>query len=306
MGRPPTRGPLHVHRCNLAILIGEELDAGQRPEGPFKGRTKPWKPGEFGRQAGNVTATAVQSWRNRDKPTVPNNIYPILNAFYGDDKNSEYGEARAIMKRAFDKAGGNTDIEPDPWTIVDKSMIAVAEPVALMFNQPDIDNATGALRLPFTLQFRRKQAQKIKVNLRGKVVVAVFDLGLKEAWLSIASPRWQPTEGSLFRTKDKTHPRIGKRFKDELQILPADGEIYLDDEPLSDEPAISLEIRDDAGEERITLSVAADEEALKPIVPTQPRSLRQDDVIAAILRTATDRDRDGRIIVATETIMPKR
>lgn len=303
MGRPPTRDTLREQRCRFATLIGAELDAGQRPSGPYKGRIRPWKAVEFAK-AVKATEQAVATWRHATKPVVPLNIHPILRAFYGDDRNQEFAEARATMKQAYDEAGGNTDVGEDTWTIVDKTMIAVANPVALSVNQPVTDNANGTMRLPFTLQFRQAKARKIAVRLNAKVVETTFDLALKEAWLSVKSPKWQPTEGSLFRAKDKSHPRVGGRFGNALKIVPGPGETWLTDEPLSDEPSIPLEIENPAGAETVTVAVAAEESAFDLTVRPPPRNLRQSDVIAAILRTASRRDEDDRIEIESKTVQP--
>jgi hypothetical protein len=301
MGRPPKPDTTRARLETFATLLRRALSDGHRAVGPYQGATgRPWTVKEFAHRA-HASPGAVSSWFADKNPSLPMNVQPILRALYGDIP--EFADAKDAMHRAWFEAGGNVDIVPEEPSFIDKTMIQAASPVSLIVTPPnDSEPDATTLHLLVTLAFRRFEYGEIEILCKGRPIQATFHLALKEAWLSVSSDQWQPTAESLFLKPAPYHNNVPDRFGNAIRIVPDAGQTYLAGELLSDVAWFPFQRVAGGVTSKVTITVQARKQAFDLTLDQEPPTdLNQKDVIDAIIRTATDTDKEGRIIVARKT-----
>jgi hypothetical protein len=302
MGRPPVRDRFKQERRQLAAMIDDALKIGQRGDGTSKQRWEPWTEVEFAKKTGTGAST-VSDWRDRENPTRPVDIRPLLNTFYGTIL--AYAEARAGMLKAWKRAGGiDEDDPPDPRDI--KSFSQIAEVVHLMVNQPTPDNY-GNLIVPYTLRLRCDENRQIEIKVDGSPVTLAMDIGITKPVFKVRSDVWQPVQDSLFRKKK--HPQTAPGPCPDSVVLTGerDANDRVVGEPLEDEPRFLMEKSSANSDASITLSIVVPRDGFSvTLCGEAPVSITQQDVINAIFAEAIPKDRENnnRLEVASAVVKP--
>jgi len=298
VGRPPTRDRYREQRRHLALLIDTALREGQRGDGTPRANWEPWTDTSFANRL-NVSASNVNDWRNRQDPVRPNNIVPLLNAFYG--KLPEFAAARREMDRAWDRARGiDTEDPPDPGKVETRKFSDIAEVVYLLLNQPTPQNL-GTLLVPYTLRLFCDQDQQIDIKVNGKPVRVKFEIGLTKPLFIVESQNWQPVQDTIFRRK-KHRCTVPGPVPDSVLITgDRDGRGRIVGEPLEDEPHIIMESTGVDGDGQITMSVQVPRDGFSvALTDAGPVSATQSDVLDAIFAEAVPRDASGRRLVVAK------
>ena len=299
-GRPPTRELWWEEKCRLAGLIDDALKAGQRGDGTPK-PWLPWKPMDFAAEV-NTGVSSVSDWRDRENPTRPGNIMPILKAFYGDIP--AYAEAKQAMLTAWKRASGiDADDPPEPRRITPTQFSDIVEVVTLLVNQDPTPDNHGTLTVPYTLRLRCDDNVEVPIKVKGQAVTVTMEIGLTAPLFVVESGEWQPMEETIFRKGQ--HPNIKPGpFGDSVLVTgPADNHGRIVGEPLKDVPHLLMEKTGQDG--AVTLSVKVPRDGFRVILPDQPPlSATQKDVLDAIFAQGIPRDAKNRLEVAKVQVTP--
>jgi hypothetical protein len=179
LARKSTKRPeLEPAQRDLAKMIDSELNRGQR--GDRKSSEKywtRWRVAEFAKAA-KISESSVQNYRDSEKLNPPDNIIPLLNAFYGDIE--KYQPARDKMHSAWQLAKGYiTDgpLAPPLWDIDNpKAFTEPVELVQLGLHQP-VPGNEGTMRVTGTLRLH----PDMDCEYEGRAV----SIGLTEALVAI-------------------------------------------------------------------------------------------------------------------------
>lgn len=303
MGRRPERSLLRDKRRHLAAMIDAALENGQRGDGRTPERHWiPWTNEGFG-AAASASEGAVRGWRDRDDPTRPVNIIPILKVFYGD--LPQFAEARGAMLRAWREAGGlDADGPPDPRTIKVTAFSEVAHVVSLAVNQATPDNQ-GNLKVPFILRFRHVRNQKVAILRGGKVTEVGIDIGLRRPLFDIRSSHWQPLRDAIVRKGAHECTEEGPWLDSVFLVKKTDKDGVIVGEPLEDLPDIVLERMGQNGDGPFTFSVLVDRDGFRiaPAGGAEVDAVKR-AVLDAIFASAIPKDRDGMLVVAQVEATP--
>lgn len=279
-------------RRHLAAMIDDALRRGQCGDGTPERLWQPWTNDGF---ATRVTAAeaSIRAWRNRDRPSVPYNILPLLRAFYGD--LPRYADARDAMLLAWRRSRGLTDEPPPPPRTIEISRFSdFAEIVDLGVSQPTPDS-NGDLTVPWTLHIYPDTACEIG----GQMV----EIGVIALCVIIESRHWQPVPDSVFRRKK--HPTLGVPAPPGgvLIVGPVDEQGRIAGTPLEDEPQIIMEPLGEAGDGPITFSVRVKRDGFKITSRgKQDAADTQKAVLDTIFASGIERDRKNRLIIAQATV----
>lgn len=300
----PRKTPEMLEACReLAGLIDAALREGQRPTSSQ--RSRHWTNATFARAINVGSFSTVADWRNVRNPTCPNDIEPIIKAFYGGEEKFEPKERD--MRRAWRRASGRDAEPPIPQihSISTKLFSDVAEIVALMVNRPTPDNQ-GNLRLPYTLRFRADENREILIEADGQPTVVSMTIGLLRPMLAITSKHWKPVQDTIFRKKKHPNATPGPVGDSVFLIGPVDEKGRVVGEPLEDEPHLLLErvTADSTGPIRLAVLAARDGFSVTLSSGGAELSATQKDVMDAIFAEAIPRDKRNRLELETANVTP--
>jgi hypothetical protein len=301
VGRPPVKDRFKTERNYLAGLIDTALAAGQRGDGTPAKNWHPWTDAEFARTLG-VSSSVVGEWRNRDDPSRPVDIRPILKAFYGEI--TAYAGAKEAMRTAWKRSAGIEDDDPaDPRQILDKPFSDVAEIAILQVNQPVPDNR-GNLIVPYTLRLQCDEKVEVGIKVDGKPVTVTMDIGLTKPLVLVESKDWQPLQDTIFRKKRHPNTEPGP-VGDSIWITnPKDNNGRVVGDPLEDELHVTMERRGTDSDGPILLAVKAARDGFSVTLADGPVTATQNDVLDAIFAEAIPRDARNRLEVASVVVSP--
>ncbi|MSP00525.1 MAG: hypothetical protein EXR07_05660 [Acetobacteraceae bacterium] len=231
MPRRP-RLELNEPKRQLAAMIDTALNSGQSPDA--KTELKPWTNLSFAAATAS-TESSVRAWRDTKNPTMPVNIIPLVNAFYGTDATTSFPEPRAAMKLAWQRAKGHLIDDPPapgPRAIRQSNFAGPIKLVDLTVSQPTPDNAANLI-VPYTLH--------IYPDTDCRYHDQSVEIGVTAAVVKVDAQQWQPNADSLFRKK--THPNVhGNALKGAVDVMgPVDSLGRLAGAPFPDEPAVTME-----------------------------------------------------------------
>jgi hypothetical protein len=293
MGRRP-RPDLTAHRQELARLIDDALNVGQRGNGSRPRGWESWTNQAFAEKAGSWESD-VRGWRNQSNPVRPKMIIPLLEVFFGN--RSEYAAARQAMLIAWRRAGGIRSEEPAPppvRAIETKQFSELAEIVDLSVSQPTPDN-NGNLIVPFTLRIHPDTNCEVDGNS--------VEIGIGPAYAVIESEQWKPAADTVFRGKPHTYTGKTAAAGTALLVGPTDDKGRLDGQPLADTPNVTLEPRAQDADGPIEVSIRVAREGFK-VTPHGHADVTgtQKAVLDALFADSFPRDKKHRLKVASETV----
>lgn len=300
-GRPPTREQWWDEKCRLAGMIDDALKAGQRGEGTPERERLPWRPTDFATKI-HADISNVSKWRDRENPTRPGNIIPILDAFYGTIP--AYAAAKQAMLTAWKRAAGiDADDPPEPRRITRTQFSDIVEIVTLLVNQDPTPDNHGTLTVPYTLRLRCDDNVEVPIKVNGQPVTVTMDIGLTAPLFVVESGEWQPKEETIFRKGKHPNTKPGP-FGDSVMVTaPADNRGRIVGEPLEDLPHLLMEKTGHDG--AVSLSVKVPRDGFSVTLPDEPPlSATQKDVLDAIFAQGIPRDAKNRLEVAKVQVTP--
>lgn len=309
MGRRPTRLPaLEPFQRDLARLIDAELIRGQRADKTPSAIWHPWTNDKFGEALTSgptrrMSANAVANWRNQAKPHPPDNIVPLLNAFYGDDHR--FADKRQAMLHLWRQAKGYDidDAQPPP-ILAPTHGESFQGPVQLVHLRAHPVRANdGTVRLNASLTISPDDG----VVFQGRAV----SIGLTEALLTFQSADWQPAYQALIG--EKPHENVSIVAPGSRITGPRDTLGRLSGQPLGEEPiaiiepvgtrngSVTLSIRAPRGSFDVRIRPSLDSEPEAEIGVSDTKKLILD---ALLQEQLTHHDERGSAILAQVTLNP--
>ena len=307
MPRPSIRRPaLEPYQRELAAMINDALNRGQRGDGTDERHWKRWTERGFADKA-SAAERSIANWRDPDKLSPPDDIQPLLKTFYGTIDRLK--DERAKMERLWRLARGYlVDDEPgqQDWTIGKSppNIQGSVNLVTLRVHAPVPWN-DGTLRLSITLVITPDR----DLAYRGQAVT----IGLTEALLCMESAGLQPAWKSLPSQRGLKNFRLdaaGDRI-----VGPIDPDTgMIDGEPLEDGHFAVLEAAGSADGSTI-IAVHAPRGGFRVLPRSEGHSTKrrvgrcsvnQTAVVNALLHEQL-RGRDGhdRAIIASTAITPR-